>query len=83
MTSDVIENYVKEINRTLKKDGYAFIHHSFFFGNNEPTKNIGGRSNMTPELFKSFVEKYDMKIITQEDFKTSENINDTITVFKK
>lgn len=30
MTSDVIESYIKEIYRTLKNDGYAFIHHSFF-----------------------------------------------------
>ena len=83
MTSDVIESYIQEISRTLKKDGYAFIHHSFLYSSSQPTQNIGGRSDMNPDLFKSFVEKYNMKIISQENFRISEEINDTITIFKK
>jgi len=83
MTSDVIENYIKEIQRTLKNDGYAFIHHSFFSGSEQPTKNIAGRSNMTPQLFSNLVKKYNMEIILQEDFRTSETINDIITIFHK
>jgi len=85
MTEDVIESYISEINRTLKNNGYAFIHHSFFMGGNNDRiiENIAGRSNMTPETFKNIVEKYKMTIISQENFKISEQINDTITIFKK
>ena len=83
ITSDVIEYYIKEMNRTLKKDGYGFIHHSFFFGNDNPSENIAGRSNMTPDLFRKLVEKYNMRIILQEDFKVSKEVNDTISIFQK
>lgn len=85
MTEDVIECYIKEIYRTLKPNSYAFIHHSFFSGGSSEatTKNIAGRSNMTPILFKNLVEKYNMKVISQENFKVSENTNDTITIFQK
>jgi len=83
MTADVIENYVNEIHRTLKNNGYAFIHHSFFYGSNIPIENLGGRSNMTPDLFKNIVNKYDMHVISQEDFKVSDTIIDTITIFQK
>ena len=83
MTEDVIESYIKEIYRTLKNDSYAFIHHSFFYGEIDPISNIAGRSNMTPDIFKGLVEKYNMTIISQEDFRTSEKINDTITIFHK
>ena len=83
MTADVIESYIKEISRTLKNNGYGFIHHSFFYGTDTPTENIAGRSNMTPDLFRSFVEKYNMKIILQEDFRVSNEVNDTITIFQK
>jgi len=38
---------------------------------------------MLPELFKNLVEKYNMKVISQENFKVSERINDTITIFQK
>jgi len=83
MTADVIESYIKEIYRTLKINGYGFIHHSFFYGTDTPTENIAGRSNMTPDLFRSFVEKYNMKVILQEDFRVSIEVNDTITIFQK
>lgn len=84
MSEDVIENYIKDIYRTLKKGGYCFIHHSFLYGGSEnPADNVAGRSNMTPEIFKGLVSKYNMNVISQEDFKISENINDTITIFQK
>jgi ubiquinone/menaquinone biosynthesis C-methylase UbiE len=83
MTDDVIESYIKEIYRALKNDGYAFIHHSFFYGSNNPTENIAGRSNMTPEVFSNLVKKYYMEVISQENFKTSEYITDIITIFHK
>ena len=38
---------------------------------------------MNPSLFKSMVNKYDMEVISQEDFRTSDMVNDTITIFKK
>lgn len=85
MTEDVIECYISEIHRTLKNNGYAFIHHSFFMGGNpnNVSENIAGRSNMTPETFRKLVEKYNMTIISQENFRISKEINDTITIFKK
>ena len=85
MTEDVIESYITEIYRTLKNNGYVFIHHSFFIGgdNNNVSENIAGRSNMTPEIFKNIVEKYKMIVISQENFRISDQINDTITIFKK
>jgi ubiquinone/menaquinone biosynthesis C-methylase UbiE len=85
MTEDVIESYISEIYRTLKNNGYVFIHHSFFIGgdNNNVSENIAGRSNMTPEIFKNIVEKYKMIVISQENFRISDQINDTITIFKK
>lgn len=83
MTKDVIESYIKEIYRTLKSGGYGFIHHSHFYSESQPTKNIAGRSDMNPMLFKEYVEKYNMEIISQEDFRTSSVIRDTISIFKK
>lgn len=83
MTADVIECYIKEINRTLKKNGFAFIHHSFFFGSERPTENIGGRSNMTMDLFRKLVESNNMKIISQEEFRISSTVVDTLSIFKK
>ena len=83
MTEDVIESYIKEIFRVLKHNSYSFIHHSFFYGSEIPTKNLGGRSSMTPKLFSDFVTKYNMKIISQEDFQTSETISDILTTFYK
>ncbi len=83
MTADVIECYLMEIQRTLKQNGYAFIHHSFFFGSEDPSDNIAGRSNMTPELFSKLVRRYDMKIVSQENFRISEQANDIITIFQK
>lgn len=83
MTEDVIECYIKEIDRTLKNDGFAFIHHSFFFGSERPTENIGGRSNMTMDLFRKLVESNNMKIISQEEFRISSTVVDTLSIFKK
>jgi ubiquinone/menaquinone biosynthesis C-methylase UbiE len=83
MTEDVIESYIKEISRTLKHNGYSFIHHSFFYGSETPSLNLAGRSNMTPDLFKNIVEKYNMEIISQENFQVSENITDVLSIFYK
>lgn len=83
ITSDIIEMYIKDISRILRKGGYAFIHHSYFNGNIEPSKNKAGRSNMSPKLFKTIVENNNMKVISQEIFTISNEVNDTITIFKK
>jgi ubiquinone/menaquinone biosynthesis C-methylase UbiE len=83
MTADVIECYLIEIERVLKPNGYAFIHHSYFFGSEDPTNNIAGRSNMTNELFSNLVKRYDMTVLSQESFRVSEQANDTITIFQK
>jgi len=83
MTADVIECYLIEIQRTLKQNGFAFIHHSYFFGYENPNDNIAGRSNMSPEIFSKLVKRYDMNLISQNDFRVSEQINDTITIFQK
>lgn len=83
MTADVIECYIIEIQKILKKDGYAFIHHSHFFGDETPTTNIAGRSNMSPDVFNKLVTRYDMVTISQEPFRVSEQIFDFLTIFKK
>jgi len=83
MTKDVIESYIKNISKILKPNGYTFIHHSFFYGSEYPRDNIAGRSNMTPDLFRNIVTKYGMQVISQENFRTSEQANDIITIFKK
>ena len=83
MTADVIECYLIEIQRVLKSNGYAFIHHSHFFGFENPRDNVAGRSNMTPELFTKLVKRYDMNIISQEGIRVSEKITDIITIFQK
>jgi len=83
MTADVIECYLIEIQRVLKSNGYVFIHHSYFFGDDNPTSNIAGRSNMTPEVFRNLVERYDMDIVSQEHFRVSEQVSDILTIFYK
>jgi len=83
MHSDVIEEYVKEIYRVLAKNGCGFIHHSWYYGGkDESFKNIAGRSNMTPELFKSFVESNNMSIIFQKTIKFA-NVEDYLSFFIK
>lgn len=83
MHANVIEEYIKEISRVLVLGGYGFIHHSWFTGGEDMSfKNIAGRSNMSPDLFKEMVELNGMKIISQsgiEFFKTT----DIISIFKK
>ena len=55
---NVIDDYLKEIHRVLKPGGKAFIHHSWLYlGNDYSFKNIAGRADMNPDLFKSLVEK--------------------------
>lgn len=83
MTEDVVESYIKETSRTLKNNRYAFIHHSNFYNSFTPSENIAGRASMNPDLFKSFVNKYNMEIISQEAFQVSEEIFDTLSIFYK
>lgn len=83
MSEDVVESYIKEISRTLKNNKYAFIHHAYFFSSSTPSENLAGRANMNPDLFRSIVNKYNMEIISQEDFQVSENIIDTLSIFYK
>jgi len=46
--------------------GHGFIHHSCLQGGQDLSfKNLGGRANMNPELFKSFVVENNMNIISQ------------------
>jgi SAM-dependent methyltransferase len=83
MHANVIEEYVKESSRVLVSGGFGFIHHSWFSGGLDTSfSNIAGRSNMSPELFKEFVESNGMEIISQkpiEFFQTT----DTISFFRK
>lgn len=66
MHKNVTKSYIKEISRVLVKGGHGFIHHSCLGGGQELSfKNCGGRANMTPELFKSFVEEFGMNMISQ------------------
>jgi ubiquinone/menaquinone biosynthesis C-methylase UbiE len=83
MTQEVIEKYVQEIQRTLKINGIAWIHHSNLMGGMDNNfKNLGGRSNMSAEIMKEIISKNNLEVISQEYFKWSETI-DIITIFKK
>ena len=70
MHANVTEEYVKEIYRVLKPGGYGFIHHSWIYGGSENSfENSAGRANMSPEVFKEFVENNNMKIVEQREIK--------------
>ena len=88
MHANVTEEYVKEIYRVLKPGGQAFIHHSWLYGgSDESTHNVAGRSNMSPEQFKTFVENNNMEIVSQNviQFEPLESWNgtDCISIFRK
>lgn len=88
MHANVSEEYVKEIYRVLKPGGHAFIHHSWIYqGSDNSFENSAGRANMTPELFKSFVENNNMEIVLQTPIKFNElngwDGTDCISFFKK
>ena len=88
MHANVTEEYVKEIYRVLKPGGQAFIHHSWLYGgSDESTHNVAGRSNMSPEQFKTFVENNNIEIVSQNviQFEPLESWNgtDCISIFRK
>lgn len=88
MHANVTEEYIKEIYRVLKPGGQAFIHHSWFYGgDDESFKNIAGRANMSPEIFKDLVEQNNMIIISQDTIQFEPkglwNGTDCISIFKK
>jgi SAM-dependent methyltransferase len=88
MHANVSEEYVKEIYRVLKPCGHAFIHHSWIYrGSDNSFENSAGRANMSPEIFKSFVENNNMEIISQTPIKFNElngwDGTDCISFFKK
>lgn len=88
MHANVTEEYIKEIYRVLKPGGQAFIHHSWFYGgNDESFKNIAGRANMSPEIFKDLVEQNNMIIISQDTIQFEPkglwNGTDCISIFRK
>lgn len=83
MHQNVVEEYVKEINRVLKPGGYGFVHHSWFYGGEEYSfNNISGRANMLPEIFKDFVDSNNMEIVSQESI-TFPEVTDCISFFRK
>ncbi len=84
MNRNVIEDYIKEIDRVLVPGGYGFIHHSNFGGGEDLSfRNLAGRSNMNIETFRSIVISNNMKIISQDDFRMNDQILDTISIFQK
>ena len=88
MHANVSEEYVKEIYRVLKPGGHAFIHHSWIYqGSDNSFNNSAGRANMSPELFKSFVENNNMEIVSQTPIKFNAlngwDGTDCISFFKK
>lgn len=80
----VIESYLKEIGKKLKVGGFGAIHHSYLHsGNDEYSfENIQGRSNFSPELFKSMCEDFDLEIVEQKLFKFNA-LHDVFSIFKK
>jgi ubiquinone/menaquinone biosynthesis C-methylase UbiE len=88
MHENVIEEYIKETYRVLKPGGRAFIHHSLLNGGSKNSfENSAGRSNMSSEKFKIFVEENNMRIVsqTQIKFKPLHGWNgfDIISIFEK
>jgi SAM-dependent methyltransferase len=85
---NVIDDYISEIYRVLKLGGRAYIHHSWLGGGQDNSfLNIAGRSDMNPELFKSLVEKHNMKVVEQKTINFTPvgawDGTDTITIFEK
>ena len=67
MHEEVIDSYLKEIERVLELGGYCWIHHSCLAeGNDDNFQNIAGRSNMDLDKFKSIADRYRLKLIKQE-----------------
>ena len=82
--SEEIEEYIKEINRVLITNGCGFIHHSWYHGGEDQSfRNIDGRSNMTPELFKKFVESNGMTIVFQKEIKFLKEISPITNCFSE
>jgi GT2 family glycosyltransferase/CDP-glycerol glycerophosphotransferase (TagB/SpsB family)/glycosyltransferase involved in cell wall biosynthesis/ubiquinone/menaquinone biosynthesis C-methylase UbiE len=68
---DVIESYIKEISRILRKDGIAFIHHSnrgeyHEVENNPEFKNHWRAKSVTHKLVGELAQKYGLCCISQE-----------------
>ncbi len=88
MHQNVVRSYIKEISRVLVNGGYGFIHHSWISGGQDYSfKNFGGRANMNPELFQSFVNEYGMSIVSQNSIQFEPvgfwNGIDTLSYFYK
>lgn len=88
MHKNVIEEYLKEIKRVLVKDGYGWIHHSWFEGGEDLSfSNLAGRSNMSPEIFHKMLDENGFEVISQVpiSFDPLElwNGTDCISIFKK
>jgi ubiquinone/menaquinone biosynthesis C-methylase UbiE len=81
---DDIENYIKEFNRVLKPKGRGIIHHA-----GEGGLQGGWRSSVTNQLIAEFLEKNDLRLITQFDSWGGDNqfnvkyYHDTISIFDK
>ena len=88
MHQNVINDYLKEIQRVLVEGGKGIIHHSNLWeGSDYSFQNTAGRSNMWPALFQEMVESHGMRIIEQKPI-TFEPLNgwsgtDYITIFQK
>jgi len=88
MHKNVVRSYVKEISRVLVNGGHGFIHHSWIDGGKEYSfQNFGGRANMNPSLFKSFVDEFEMETISQNNIQFEPvgfwNGLDTLSFFYK
>jgi ubiquinone/menaquinone biosynthesis C-methylase UbiE len=86
MDKEVINHYLSGFFDVLKKGGHGFIHHSYFYGNENPKKNRAGRSNMDFDLFAELLVKNNLKLVNQEMFKLnveSYTLNDGFTTFVK
>ena len=85
---NVIDDYLSEIYRVLKPNGYGYIHHSWLMGGEDFSfMNYAGRANMTPTIFESLVVKHNMKVVQQKTINFESvgawNGTDCITIFQK
>jgi len=77
-----IEKYIAEFQQILKPNGCGIIHHAGTYKHEEQARKIVHRSYMDGKFFMHLVQKYNMKIIEQDD-SLAHMPGDLISVFVK
>ena len=88
MHANVIESYIKKMERVLRKGGHFWIHHSNWLSSqNLSFQNVAGRSSMTPDRFNQMSIENGFEIITQKEIQFAPDQHwsgiDFISFYKK